>query len=76
MSLISRSVLLPENWVLDGIHFTSGKNKWMKKVRYPHRKEAGKNIFKYIEIFYNRQRRHAYLDYMTPVEFEEQEVCN
>ncbi|MBL4833969.1 MAG: IS3 family transposase, partial [Pseudomonas sp.] len=27
--------------------------------------------FDYIEIFYNRQRRHSYLDYMTPFEYEQ-----
>lgn len=29
-------------------------------------------IFEYIEVFYNRQRRHSSLGYMTPLEFEEQ----
>jgi len=27
-------------------------------------------MFDYIEIFYNRQRRHSNLDYVSPVEFE------
>lgn len=27
-------------------------------------------IFDYIEVFYNRRRRHSQLDYMTPAEFE------
>jgi putative transposase len=35
------------------------------------RAEAKQSIFEYIEVFYNRERRHAYLDYMTPVEFED-----
>jgi len=29
-------------------------------------------LFEFIEIWYNRQRRHSTLGYMTPVEFEEQ----
>lgn len=33
--------------------------------------QALQSIFEYIEVFYNRQRRHAFLDYMTPVEYEE-----
>jgi len=27
-------------------------------------------IFDYIEVFYNRQRRHSSLDYVSPVEFK------
>ncbi len=28
-------------------------------------------IFSFIEIWYNRKRLHSYLDYMSPVEFEQ-----
>jgi len=34
------------------------------------RTEAKNCIFEYIEIFYNRQRRHSTLNYLTPSEFE------
>ena len=34
------------------------------------REAARRVIFDYIEIFYNRQRRHSYLNYQSPVEFE------
>ena len=27
-------------------------------------------ILEYIEVFYNRQRRHSHLDYLSPVEYE------
>jgi transposase InsO family protein len=37
---------------------------------YMSRAQARQSIFEYIEVFYNRERRHAFLDYMTPVEFE------
>ena len=37
---------------------------------YKTRQEAQADIFEYIEVFYNRQRRHSYLDYLSPVEFE------
>lgn len=32
--------------------------------------EAKICIFEYIEIFYNRERRHSFIDYMSPDEFE------
>jgi len=31
---------------------------------------AQSGIFEYIEIFYNRQRRHSAIDYMSPNEYE------
>lgn len=30
------------------------------------------DIFKYIELYYNRVRMHSTLDYMPPVEYERQ----
>lgn len=38
---------------------------------YKTRDEAKRSIFEYVEIFYNRKRRHSSLGYKTPVEFEE-----
>jgi len=38
--------------------------------RYATRLEAQADIFEYIEVFYNRQRRHSALHYLTPVDFE------
>ena len=37
---------------------------------YATRDEAKASIFEYIEVFYNRVRRHSTLDYLTPDEFE------
>lgn len=37
---------------------------------YKTRDEAKRSIFEYIEIFYNRKRRHSSLGYKSPVEFE------
>ena len=34
------------------------------------RVELSNAIFEYIEVFYNRRRRHSMLDYVSPVEFE------
>lgn len=38
---------------------------------YQTRKEAALSIFEYIEVFYNRQRIHSTLGYLTPDEFEQ-----
>lgn len=50
--------------------FGSLKNEWIYHTEYRSREEARKSVFEYIEIFYNRQRRHQFLDFMTPAEFE------
>jgi transposase InsO family protein len=40
---------------------------------YRSKEEARQEIFKYVEVFYNRKRLHSYLDYLTPTEYEELE---
>jgi putative transposase len=39
--------------------------------KYQTRQEARGSVFEYIEVFYNRIRRHSSLDYCSPVEFEQ-----
>jgi transposase InsO family protein len=36
------------------------------------RAEASRELFEFIEIWYNRQRRHSSLGYRTPVQYEQQ----
>jgi transposase InsO family protein len=31
---------------------------------------AGQSIFEYIEVWYNRERRHSTLGYLSPVTYE------
>lgn len=38
--------------------------------RYPSKSTARQEIFEYIEVFYNRIRRHSALNYLSPVEYE------
>ena len=51
--------------------FGSLKNEWVYHEDYKTRTEARQSVFKYIEVFYNRKRRHAFLDYKAPFEFEQ-----
>jgi putative transposase len=50
--------------------FGTLKNELVYHEDYKTRTEARQSIFEYIEVFYNRKRRHAFLNYMTPVEYE------
>lgn len=54
--------------------FHTLKTEHTHHYRYKSRNEAKQSIFEYIEVFYNQQRRHSYLDYLTPDEFERQYV--
>jgi putative transposase len=42
----------------------------LNRQRWKTRVELANAMFDYIEIFYNRQRRHSGLGYRTPIEFE------
>ena len=42
--------------------------------RFISREEARTAIFEYIEIFYNRKRLHSTLGYLSPAEFESQNI--
>ncbi len=41
-----------------------------QQCQYRTRDEATQDIFEYIEVFYNRLRRHSTLGYSSPAEFE------
>jgi putative transposase len=50
--------------------FSILKNELVHHQRYRTREDASREIFAFIEGFYNRQRLHQSLDYLTPLEFE------
>lgn len=50
--------------------FSSVKNELVHHRDYSTREEARQDLFEYIEIFYNRKRRHSALGYKTPSEYE------
>ena len=50
--------------------FASLKKELVHDEDYQTREEARSSLFEYIEIFYNRVRRHSSLGYRSPVEYE------
>jgi len=46
------------------------KRERVNRVRYRTRDEARADLFEYIEVFYNRKRRHGYLGNISPADFE------
>jgi putative transposase len=51
--------------------FASLKKELVHDEDYQSRAEAIASIFEYIEVFYNRQRRHSTLGYVSPAEYEQ-----
>jgi putative transposase len=51
--------------------FGTLKTERVHHYRYRTRAEARQDIFHYIEIFYNRKRRHSALGYTSPAQFEQ-----
>ena len=50
--------------------FHSLKTERVRKKVYATRSEARQDIFDYIEVFYNRKRRHSFNGQLSPVDFE------
>jgi len=54
--------------------FSTLKTELVNGKVYRSRSEARADIFEYIEIWYNRQRRHSSLGYLSLTEFEQKAV--
>ena len=50
--------------------FGSLKTEWLDGKKYQTHQDAKNNLFEYIELFYNRKRRHAALGYLSPADYE------
>ncbi len=51
--------------------FATLKKELVHQERYATREEARQSLFEYIEVFYNRVRRHSAIGYQSPTRFEE-----
>ncbi len=49
--------------------FATAKKECIYLKNYATMKKVKRDIFEYVEIFYNRKRMHSYLGYMSPVEY-------
>jgi putative transposase len=58
-----------DNAVMESF-FATLKLELIHRQSFCTRNEARLAIFEYIEVFYNRQRRHSYLGFVSPAEFE------
>ncbi len=56
--------------------FSTLKGEQVHFQTYPTRQEARTDIFSYILGFYNRERRHSSLGYLSPDEFERRYYVN
>ena len=50
--------------------FATIKKELIHQLKFSTRREAAAAIFEYIEVFYNRIRKHSQLGYTSPVEFK------
>ena len=50
--------------------FSTLKEELLYRGVWPTRAAAKRAIFEYVEVFYNRQRMHSALDYLSPVDYE------
>ena len=58
-----------DNAVLESFHATLKKD-LIHRRSWPTKAEARTAVFDYIEVFYNRRRRHSLLGMLSPLEFE------
>jgi transposase InsO family protein len=64
-----------DNAVLESF-FSTLKKELIYREKYRDMEDLQKSLFEYIEIFYNRQRRHSTLGYLSPFEFESKNAIN
>jgi len=67
---MSRTGNCYDNAVVESF-FKSLKTEWTHHHDYATRAAARQSVFEYLEVFYNRQRRHSSLGYVSPVAFEQ-----
>ena len=72
---MSRTGCCYDNAVMERF-FWSLKHEWTKFESFADLQDARLSVFRYIESFYNTERIHQSLDYLTPAQFEAQHDVN
>lgn len=70
---LSRKGNCYDNAVMESF-FSTLKNELVHDRDYRSREEARAEVFEFIEVFYNRQRLHQRLGYVSPLQFESQHL--
>lgn len=74
-SSMSRKGNCWDNAVMESF-FATLKKELIHQRRFRSRAEARSAIFEYIEVFYNRERLHSSLGYVSPADYERQLAVN
>lgn len=74
LASMSRVGMPYDNAVVESF-FSSLKNELTHHEQFASVDEARSKVFDYIEVFYNRQRKHESLDYRSPEQFEMSREC-
>src|SRR5262245_50631877 len=56
--------------------FGTLKEECVERQTYQTRSETRTSVFEYIEVFYNRQRKHSSLGYVSPITYEQMKGAN
>jgi putative transposase len=67
---MSRQGNCHDNAVMESF-FGTLKQELVYREDYATREEGRQSLFRYIEVFYNRQRFHSTLGYLSPIQYEE-----
>jgi putative transposase len=74
VSSMSRVAMPYDNAVVESF-FSSLKNELTHHEQFETIEAARAKVFDYIEVFYNRQRKHESLGYRSPAQFESAKKC-
>ncbi len=54
--------------------FSTLKMELIDRRSWPTRAQARRAVFEFVEVFYNRQRLHSSLGYLSPAEYEARKI--